>query len=64
MIRTLRALDIASVAVYHFVDRGAPHVAAADERFEHDDFRVGVVDDGRRHRRPVLYPERFFMMRR
>src|SRR4051794_6110758 len=34
VIRTLRALGTASVAVYHFVDRDAPHTAAADERIE------------------------------
>jgi propionyl-CoA carboxylase alpha chain/3-methylcrotonyl-CoA carboxylase alpha subunit/acetyl-CoA/propionyl-CoA carboxylase biotin carboxyl carrier protein len=34
VIRTLRRLGIASVAVYHFVDRDAPHVAMADERVE------------------------------
>jgi propionyl-CoA carboxylase alpha chain/3-methylcrotonyl-CoA carboxylase alpha subunit/acetyl-CoA/propionyl-CoA carboxylase biotin carboxyl carrier protein len=34
VIRTLRALGTSSVAVYHFVDRDAPHTAAADERVE------------------------------
>ncbi len=31
IIRTLRRLDIASVAVYHTADRAAPHVKLADE---------------------------------
>ncbi len=31
IIRTLRSLGIASVAVYHYQDRQAPHVALADE---------------------------------
>lgn len=34
IIRTLRRLGIASTAVYHFADRGAPHVAAADHAIE------------------------------
>jgi acetyl/propionyl-CoA carboxylase alpha subunit len=34
VMRTLRAQYIASVAVYHFVDRDAPHVAMAGERVE------------------------------
>jgi acetyl/propionyl-CoA carboxylase alpha subunit len=34
VIRTLRNLNIASVAVYHFIDRDAPHVRAADQRVE------------------------------
>ena len=31
VIRTLRKLDIASVAIYHHEDRNAPHVGLADE---------------------------------
>ncbi|HEX7842798.1 MAG TPA: biotin carboxylase N-terminal domain-containing protein [Kofleriaceae bacterium] len=34
VVRTLRDLGIASVAVYHVTDRHAPHVALADERVE------------------------------
>ncbi|HEY0254028.1 MAG TPA: biotin carboxylase N-terminal domain-containing protein [Kofleriaceae bacterium] len=34
MLRTLRRLGIASTAVYHFVDRDAPHVRMADEAIE------------------------------
>jgi propionyl-CoA carboxylase alpha chain/3-methylcrotonyl-CoA carboxylase alpha subunit/acetyl-CoA/propionyl-CoA carboxylase biotin carboxyl carrier protein len=34
VLSTLRALGIPSVAVFHFVDRGAPHVAMADESVE------------------------------
>jgi propionyl-CoA carboxylase alpha chain/3-methylcrotonyl-CoA carboxylase alpha subunit/acetyl-CoA/propionyl-CoA carboxylase biotin carboxyl carrier protein len=34
VLRTLRRLGIPSVAVFHFVDRGAPHVEMADERVE------------------------------
>ncbi|MEP7027905.1 MAG: biotin carboxylase N-terminal domain-containing protein [Candidatus Eisenbacteria bacterium] len=34
VIRTLRARGIASVAVYHAVDAGAPHVLAADRAIE------------------------------
>jgi len=34
IIRTLRRLGIQSTAVYHFADRGAPHVAAADHAIE------------------------------
>ncbi|MSO72250.1 MAG: ATP-grasp domain-containing protein [Rhodospirillaceae bacterium] len=32
VIRTLRAMGIGSVAVYHLEDRGAPHLDLADER--------------------------------
>ena len=34
VVRTLRELGVASVAVYHVTDRHAPHVALADERVE------------------------------
>jgi propionyl-CoA carboxylase alpha chain/3-methylcrotonyl-CoA carboxylase alpha subunit/acetyl-CoA/propionyl-CoA carboxylase biotin carboxyl carrier protein len=34
VVRTLRGLGVASVAVYHVTDRHAPHVALADERVE------------------------------
>ena len=34
IIRSLRKLGIASTAVYHFADRGAPHVALADHAVE------------------------------
>jgi acetyl/propionyl-CoA carboxylase alpha subunit len=34
VLRTLRDLGIASVAVYHVTDRHAPHVALADQRVE------------------------------
>jgi len=34
VVRTLRELGIASVAVYHVTDRHAPHVALADRRVE------------------------------
>ena len=34
IIRTLRELGVASTAVYHFADRGAPHVALADHAVE------------------------------
>lgn len=34
VLRTLRRLGIASTAVYHFVDRDAPHVTLADEAIE------------------------------
>jgi propionyl-CoA carboxylase alpha chain/3-methylcrotonyl-CoA carboxylase alpha subunit/acetyl-CoA/propionyl-CoA carboxylase biotin carboxyl carrier protein len=34
VLRTLRAQKIPSVAIHHFVDRAAPHVAMADEAVE------------------------------
>ena len=34
VLRTLRAQNIPSVAIHHFVDRGAPHVSMADEAVE------------------------------
>src|ERR1700733_7034532 len=34
IIRTLRALGIGSVAVYHHEDRAAPHMSQADEAIE------------------------------
>ena len=34
IIQTLKKMGIASTAVYHFADRGAPHVAAADHAIE------------------------------
>ncbi len=47
VIRTLRSLGIASVAVYHFLDRDAPHVLAADERVElRGQVPVGAYLDG------------------
>lgn len=34
VLRTLRAQKISSVAIHHFVDRAAPHVAMADQALE------------------------------
>jgi acetyl/propionyl-CoA carboxylase alpha subunit len=34
VLRTLKALGIASVALYHHEDRGAPHVQLADEALQ------------------------------
>src|SRR5258708_35913791 len=45
-IRTLRARGVTSVAVYHAVDAGAPHVLAADRavELEVDDPRAAYLD--------------------
>ena len=34
VLRTVRRLGLRGIAVYHFVDRGAPHVAMADEAIQ------------------------------
>ena len=59
-------IDLFSPAHHPFLisaPAGGKRRSTADERFEHDDFRVGMIDDRSRHRHPVLYPDGFFMAR-